>query len=104
MRLFLSFLLYEECILIIYLYHTNKDMLLVVLFFSYFQPLVPAVSAEDGQWLVSKPFRPVCKPGGHGVIWKLAYDKGIFQWFYDHGRKGATVRQVRLSLVVLYLI
>ncbi|XP_052478085.1 UTP--glucose-1-phosphate uridylyltransferase 3, chloroplastic isoform X3 [Gossypium raimondii] len=58
------------------------------------QPLVPAVSAEDGQWLVRKPFVPVCKPGGHGVIWKLAYDKGVFQWFYDHGRKGATVRQV----------
>lgn len=37
---------------------------------------------------------PVCKPGGHGVIWKLAYDKGVFQWFRDHGRKGATVRQV----------
>ncbi|KAK8508246.1 hypothetical protein V6N13_055689 [Hibiscus sabdariffa] len=58
------------------------------------QPLVPTVNAEDGQWLVRKPFVPVCKPGGHGVIWKLAYDKGIFQWFYDHGRKGATVRQV----------
>ncbi|KAG8644869.1 hypothetical protein MANES_10G010100v8 [Manihot esculenta] len=58
------------------------------------QPLVPAVSAEDGQWLITKPFSPVSKPGGHGVIWKLAYDKGIFEWFYDHGRKGATVRQV----------
>ncbi|XP_062092454.1 UTP--glucose-1-phosphate uridylyltransferase 3, chloroplastic isoform X2 [Humulus lupulus] len=58
------------------------------------QPLVPAVSAEDGQWLVSKTFSVVRKPGGHGVIWKLAYDKGIFKWFYDHGRKGATVRQV----------
>ncbi|KAJ4970072.1 hypothetical protein NE237_003171 [Protea cynaroides] len=63
--------------------------------FKFFeQPLVPAVSAEDGQWLLSKPFSPVCKPGGHGVIWKLACDKGIFQWFYDHGRRGATVRQV----------
>lgn len=60
-----------------------------------FQPLVPAVSAEDGQWIIKKPFAPICKPGGHGVIWKLAYDKGIFKWFYDHGRKGATVRQVR---------
>ncbi|OVA02764.1 hypothetical protein BVC80_9093g113 [Macleaya cordata] len=58
------------------------------------QPLVPAVGAENGQWLVRKPFTPVCKPGGHGVIWKLAYDKGIFGWFYGHGRKGATVRQV----------
>lgn len=41
---------------------------------------------------------PVSKPGGHGVIWKLAYDKGVFKWFNDHGRKGATVRQVRLVM------
>ncbi|XP_058183043.1 UTP--glucose-1-phosphate uridylyltransferase 3, chloroplastic isoform X3 [Rhododendron vialii] len=66
--------------------------------FQFFeQPLVPAVGAEDGQWLVTRQFMPVCKPGGHGVIWKLAYDRGIFQWFYDHGRKGATVRQVRFD-------
>ncbi|KAK9742332.1 hypothetical protein RND81_03G164700 [Saponaria officinalis] len=58
------------------------------------QPLVPAISARDGEWLISEPFTPVCKPGGHGVIWKLAHDKGVFQWFYNHGRKGATVRQV----------
>ncbi|KAL4576122.1 hypothetical protein LXL04_012211 [Taraxacum kok-saghyz] len=58
------------------------------------QPLVPAVSAEDGQWIAKGQFSPVCKPGGHGVIWKLAYDKGVFQWFRDHKRKGATVRQV----------
>lgn len=58
------------------------------------QPLVPAVSAEDGQWLAGRPFKPVCKPGGHGVIWKLAYNEGVFQWFHDHGRRGATVRQV----------
>ncbi|EXC04704.1 UDP-sugar pyrophospharylase [Morus notabilis] len=58
------------------------------------QPLVPTVSAEEGQWLVSKPFSLVCKPGGHGVIWKLAHDKGVFKWFFDQGRRGATVRQV----------
>ncbi|XP_011084881.1 UTP--glucose-1-phosphate uridylyltransferase 3, chloroplastic isoform X2 [Sesamum indicum] len=58
------------------------------------QPLVPAVTAEDGQWVVTRPFEPVCKPGGHGVIWKLAHDKGVFKWFQSHGRKGATVRQI----------
>ncbi|XP_029129236.1 UTP--glucose-1-phosphate uridylyltransferase 3, chloroplastic isoform X2 [Cajanus cajan] len=52
------------------------------------------VGAEEGQWLVTKPFSPLSKPGGHGVIWKLAHDKGIFKWFYCQGRKGATVRQV----------
>ncbi|KAF7113173.1 hypothetical protein RHSIM_RhsimUnG0153700 [Rhododendron simsii] len=66
--------------------------------FQFFQhPLLPAVGAEDGQWPVTRQFMPVCKPGGHGVIWKLACDKGIFQWFYNHGRKGATVRQVRFD-------
>ncbi|KAG0488756.1 hypothetical protein HPP92_007567 [Vanilla planifolia] len=58
------------------------------------QPMVPVVSAEDGQWLCSGPLSLVCKPGGHGAIWKLAYDKGVFEWFYSHGRKAATVRQV----------
>ncbi|XP_073296940.1 UTP--glucose-1-phosphate uridylyltransferase 3, chloroplastic [Primulina huaijiensis] len=58
------------------------------------QPLVPAVTAEDGQWIVERPLVPVCKPGGHGVIWKLAHDKGVFKWFNNHGRKGATVRQI----------
>ncbi|CAA3005149.1 UTP--glucose-1-phosphate uridylyltransferase 3, chloroplastic [Olea europaea subsp. europaea] len=63
-------------------------------FLLFEQPLVPAVSAEDGEWVVTRPYVPLCKPGGHGVIWKLAYDKGVFKWFHDHGRKGATVRQV----------
>ncbi|KAG2618678.1 UTP--glucose-1-phosphate uridylyltransferase 3, chloroplastic-like [Panicum virgatum] len=58
------------------------------------QPLVPVVSAEDGKWLISKSLFPVGKPGGHGAIWKLAYDRGIFQWLQRRGRKGATVRQV----------
>ncbi|XP_010554677.1 PREDICTED: UTP--glucose-1-phosphate uridylyltransferase 3, chloroplastic [Tarenaya hassleriana] len=63
-------------------------------FLLFEQPLVPAVRADDGKWIISEPFVPVSKPGGHGVIWKLAYDKGVFDWFYAHGRKGATVRQV----------
>ncbi|XP_073009831.1 UTP--glucose-1-phosphate uridylyltransferase 3, chloroplastic [Typha latifolia] len=58
------------------------------------QPLVPVVAAEDGKWLISRSLFPVCKPGGHGAVWKLAYDKGVFRWFFSHGRKGATVRQV----------
>ncbi|XP_051121257.1 UTP--glucose-1-phosphate uridylyltransferase 3, chloroplastic [Andrographis paniculata] len=63
-------------------------------FYLFEQPLVPAVTAENGQWIVARPFEPVCKPGGHGVIWKLAHDKGVFKWFRRHARKGATVRQI----------
>ncbi|XP_057804639.1 UTP--glucose-1-phosphate uridylyltransferase 3, chloroplastic isoform X2 [Salvia miltiorrhiza] len=58
------------------------------------QPLVPTIAAEDGHWIAKRPLEPVCKPGGHGVIWKLAHDKGIFKWFRSHARKGATVRQI----------
>jgi len=68
--------------------------------FVNWQPLVPVVGAEEGQWLVTKPFSPLSKPGGHGVIWKLAHDKGIFKWFYSQGRKGATLRQVRSVVVI----
>ncbi|EPS73538.1 hypothetical protein M569_01217, partial [Genlisea aurea] len=58
------------------------------------QPLVPTVTAKDGHWIISRPLKPVCKPGGHGVIWKLAHDKDVFKWFRSHARKGATVRQI----------
>ncbi|KAF0923828.1 hypothetical protein E2562_007690 [Oryza meyeriana var. granulata] len=58
------------------------------------QPLVPVVNAKDGKWLTSGALFPVGKPGGHGAVWKLACDRGIFQWLYRNGRKGATVRQV----------
>ncbi|KAG6418471.1 hypothetical protein SASPL_120675 [Salvia splendens] len=58
------------------------------------QPLVPTIAAEDGHWIVKRPLEPVCKPGGHGVIWKLAHDKGVFKWFRSHARKGVTVRQI----------
>ena len=43
------------------------------------QPLVPTVDAKEGKWVKSEPFKLVLKPGGHGVIWKLASDKGIFE-------------------------
>ena len=34
------------------------------------------------------------KPGGHGAIWKLMHDRGVFTWLAAKGRKGATVRQI----------
>lgn len=58
------------------------------------QPLIPAVAAEDGCWLTREPLAPILKPGGHGVIWKLACDKGVFDWFYKKGRRSAIVRQI----------
>ena len=41
---------------------------------------MPVISVEDGQWLLSGPMTPMAKPGGHGAIWKLMRDEGIFAW------------------------
>jgi UDP-N-acetylglucosamine pyrophosphorylase len=59
----------------------------------FVQPLVPAFN-ETGQWHWSAPLKPVLKPGGHGAIWKLARDEGVFAWLKRSGKKKALVRQI----------
>lgn len=62
--------------------------------FAFFtQPLVPAVN-EKGDWCVAGPLKLVLKPGGHGALWKLARDEGIFSWFAKQGRTHVLVRQI----------
>lgn len=57
------------------------------------QPLVPAITA-DGDWCMAGILQPVLKPGGHGAIWKLARDEGIFEWFRSLGKTKCLVRQI----------
>jgi hypothetical protein len=57
------------------------------------QPLVPAVDGE-GNWALLGPMKLLMKPGGHGAIWKLARDEGIFDWFESWGRSKALIRQI----------
>ncbi|PNH08896.1 hypothetical protein TSOC_004536 [Tetrabaena socialis] len=46
-------------------------------------------------WLLSRPLGPMMKPGGHGAIWKLMWDEGVFDWLTrTHGRRAALVRQI----------
>lgn len=74
------------------------------------QPLVPVVSVEDGRWLLTAPLQPLMKPGGHGVIWKLMLDSGVFGWLREHDRQAAIVRQIRWvwglhhACLVLYVV
>jgi hypothetical protein len=70
------------------------------LFRFFVQPLVPAVDG-DGNWYVKAPFKPLLKPGGHGVIWKLARDFGIFEWLENLGRKKALIRQINNPITSL---
>ncbi len=62
--------------------------------FAFFcQPTVPTIDSE-GNWCLMGPCLPLMKPGGHGVIWKVAKDQGIFKWFQELKRRKMLVRQI----------
>ena len=69
-------------------------------FYLFVQPLVPAVN-QHGNWLWSAPWKLLLKPGGHGAIWKLAQDQGVFDWFHRFGTKYVLVRQINNPLAGL---
>jgi hypothetical protein len=57
------------------------------------QPSVPTIN-RLGDWCFAGVGKLLMKPGGHGVIWKLARDQGIFDWLLAQGVSKALVRQV----------
>lgn len=61
--------------------------------FRLLQPMTPVI-AIDGKWAVSGPCEPILKPGGHGVIWKLADEFGAFDWLAKQRRSYLLVRQI----------
>ena len=68
--------------------------------FRLLQPMAP-VLAVDGKWAVSQPCELVLKPGGHGVIWKLADEYGAFDWLEQQNRSYCVVRQINNPLAGL---
>ena len=57
------------------------------------QAMAPLITRE-GHWSLSAPFSLTMKPGGHGVIWKLALEQGVFHELEAQGRTKAIVRQI----------
>lgn len=62
-------------------------------FLFFIQSLVPMI-AEDGTWAMHDHLQPILKPGGHGVIWKVAFDQGVFQWLERFNCRKALIRQI----------
>lgn len=62
-------------------------------FHLFTQPMVPVVTI-DGDWMLKANSKLMCKPSGHGVIWKLSSEMGIFSWFKQHGRTKMLSRQI----------
>nr|GEW03101.1 putative E3 ubiquitin-protein ligase LIN-1 [Tanacetum cinerariifolium] len=65
-------------------------------------PLLPAVSAEDGQWLTKGQSVPVCKPGGHEWIEERFTAGSIFlRCIQEDGKcRNVTADTAELSLVL----
>ena len=63
--------------------------------------MVPVVSAKTGKWVVPEALAPMMKPGGHGAIWKLMLDRGVFSWLDTLGCEAALVRQIRCGSFAL---
>ncbi len=61
------------------------------------QPLVPMISSE-GDWCVEKPLQPCLRPGGHGALWKLAIEEGVFDWLQQQKRDCLLIRQINNPL------
>lgn len=55
---------------------------------------MPVMSVETGEWLLTEQMTPMLKPGGHGAIWKLLHDEGVFDWLQQQNRTAALVRQI----------
>lgn len=69
-------------------------------FFRMIQPQVLLVDF-DGKWVSNGPLNLVLKPGGHGVLWKLAQDSGAFRWLQERHVDMALVRQINNPLAGL---
>lgn len=57
------------------------------------QPLVPTFT-KYGDWCLKNENTFLCKPGGHGAIWKLALDSGGLTWLQKMGRRKVLIRQI----------
>lgn len=66
-------------------------------FYYFTQPLVPVITIE-GNWSLSSHLTPTLKPGGHGIIWKLAREKGILKKMTSKGYFKSIVRQINNPL------
>jgi UTP---glucose-1-phosphate uridylyltransferase len=59
----------------------------------FIQSLVPVVAA-NGNWSLKGPLELTLKPGGHGLLWKLALEAGIFDWMESQNRRKLLIRQI----------
>lgn len=82
----------------------NKRAMLFAFYRVICQPMVPVVSAKTGKWVLPEALSPMMKPGGHGAIWKLMLDRGVFSWLSSLDCEAALVRQIRSAARCLQVL
>lgn len=76
-------------------FHRDPSKILISI-----QPLSPVLT-EEGRLSFSSPMKLNVKPGGHGVIWKLLKQEGIFAAFQKLGVVKAYLRQINNPIISL---
>lgn len=66
----------------------------------FVQPSVPTFTRE-GNWCLQKPLKLLLKPGGHGMLWKLLRQSGVFDWLKKQGSQKALVRQINNPMAAI---
>lgn len=61
------------------------------------QPLVPLFDLE-GNFALTGPMTLLTRPGGHGVVWRLAYLSNVFEWLNSRGVEHLLIRQINNPL------
>ncbi len=64
------------------------------------QPLVPTFTKE-GKWCLQRKGKLLLKPGGHGALWKLLKQEGVFEWLQKLGKKKMLVRQINNPMAAI---
>ncbi len=62
-------------------------------FFLFSQISVPVVS-QEGKWVMEAPLLLLLHPGGHGALWRMAEELGVFRWFLEQGKHHILIRQI----------
>ena len=62
-------------------------------FFLLPQISVPTIT-QEGNWGLEELGVLYLQPGGHGALWRMAQEKGVFEWLLEQNKQTLLIRQI----------
>lgn len=62
--------------------------------FFLFPQLSAPVITEEGNWSMLESGEINLHPGGHGALWRMAEEKGVFRWLQNLRKEALLIRQI----------